>query len=52
MPIKQGEDEYGKYYKYGEQGKKYYYSNEKSRIAAKEKAYKQGIAIQYSKSFS
>jgi len=51
MPIKRGQNKYGNYYKYGKQGKKYYYqaSNKISRNTAKNKAKRQGKAIETSK---
>lgn len=51
MPITNGKDSHGPYYKYGEGGKKYYYTSndKKSREKAKEKARKQGVAIEISR---
>lgn len=50
MPVNQGRDKRGSYYRWGSQ-KKYYYitGNTKSRNAAKAKAAKQGRAIELSK---
>lgn len=47
MPVIRGSNKQGSYYKWGKSGKKYFYipNNKKSRIAAKQKARKQGIAI-------
>jgi hypothetical protein len=47
MPVRNGRDSNGPFYRWGNSGKKYYYkpNNEKSRDMAKEKAKKQGIAI-------
>jgi len=45
-----GHDSKGPFYRWGLTGKKYYYkvNHEKSRVIAKEKARKQGIAIKIS----
>lgn len=47
MPGQLGRDKEGCYSRWGNEGKKYYYEcgNEEERNKAKEKAYKQGIAI-------
>lgn len=48
MPLKQGyEDDMG-WYRWGKTGKKYYYTpgDEKSRVRARNKAVKQGRAIE------
>jgi hypothetical protein len=47
MPVKIGSDKEGCFAKWGKSGKKYYYpcGNEDLRNAAKQKAYKQGLAI-------
>ncbi len=51
MPVINGRDSSGSYYKWGENGKKYYYisNNSQSRNLAKEKALKQGRAIHASR---
>ena len=51
MPTMRGKDTKGCYYKYGDTGKKYYYTcgNKISRETAKKKAAKQGRAIEYKK---
>lgn len=47
MPIRQGNDIKGVYYKWGNRGKKYYYlpNNLKSRNEAWRRAHAQGVAI-------
>jgi hypothetical protein len=47
MPVNVGNDNGGCFARWGEEGKKYYYEcgNDKQEGIAKEKAYKQGIAI-------
>ena len=45
MPVHLGSDSNGKYYQWGTSGKKYYFTSEKTKKIAKEKATKQGIAI-------
>ena len=52
MPIINNRDSKGPYYKYGDTGKKYYYTakDKRSREAARAKAAKQGRAIEYKKS--
>ena len=47
MPVQLGRDNQSCFARWGSQGAKYYYEcgNEQARDAAKEKAYKQGIAI-------
>lgn len=49
MPVVIGVDKTGHYYKFGSKGKKYYYHDAKSMIKAKEKAKRQGRAIERSK---
>lgn len=52
MPVINNIDNKGAYYKWGNEGKKYYYDpqNERSRIIARDKAIKQGMAINIAKS--
>jgi hypothetical protein len=47
MPIHNGHDSFGRYYKYGPTGKKYHYitGNSASRMRARNKALKQMRAI-------
>jgi len=47
MPVQRGRDNQGSFYRWGEHGKKYYYTtnNDTSRKYAAERARKQGIAI-------
>lgn len=46
MPVHRGKDKKGPFYQWGSQKKYYYISNNSlSRKKAKDKAYKQGIAI-------
>ena len=47
MPVKSGRDKNGSFYRWGESGKKYYYTpgNKQSVSAAKRKAQKQASAI-------
>jgi hypothetical protein len=51
MPIINGQDTKGRFYKYGEHGHKYYYitNNTRSRQMAKSQALKQSRAINYSR---
>ena len=51
MPLMNGKDKNGAYYKYGKTGKKYYYQqgNKLSRSLAKSRAMKQARAINISK---
>lgn len=51
MPVQRGKDSNGPYYKWGQNGKRYYYSsgNTSSRTRAHHKAEKQGRAIQFRK---
>ena len=51
MPLLRGVDSKGHYYKWGEKGKKYYYTvgDDVSRTQAKESALEQARAIFYSK---
>ena len=44
MPVQQGKDRKGKFYRWGGHGKKYYFSSERTRKGAKTKAGKQGQA--------
>ena len=45
MPVRQGKDKKGKFYRWGGRGKKYYFSSRSgSRERAKRKASKQGQA--------
>jgi len=48
MPVQQGTDKKGPFYRYGKSGKKYYYKSrdESSRKRAKQKATIQGYAIE------
>jgi hypothetical protein len=48
MPLINGSDAKGRYFKYGNSGRKYYYKarNVKSRYIAKQKAMRQGHAIE------
>ena len=50
MPVLRGKDSKGSYYRWGENGKKYYYKSgsEQSRERAKSKAALQGRAIKAS----
>lgn len=50
MPVHKGSDKKGSYYRFGKE-KKYYYKpgNSRSTTIAKNKAIKQGVAINYSK---
>lgn len=45
MPIHTGQDKNGQFYQWGKTGKKYYFSNEQTKKAAKRKAEKQQTAI-------
>jgi hypothetical protein len=45
MPIQSGLDKIGNYLRWGNKGKKYYYYDKKTFNESKEKAAKQGIAI-------
>ena len=47
MPVQLGKDKDGCFARWGDAGKKYYYTcgDEAARNAAKTKAYKQGVAI-------
>ena len=49
MPVERKADVKGSYYRYGETGAKYYYipGNKQSREIAKQKAMKQGRAIEF-----
>lgn len=49
MPIKQSFDKRGKYYQFGDSGKKYYFNTERGRKMAYEKAQIHGQAIAISK---
>lgn len=51
MPLLQGSDKKGRYYKWGDSGHKYYYKkgDKASRGKAKQNAIKQALAIYYSK---
>jgi hypothetical protein len=49
MPIYHKKDKIGKYYKYGQKGKKYYYHTKNEQIIAYNKALKQAAAIQRSR---
>lgn len=51
MPVQLGKDKDGCFARWGQQGKKYYYTcnDPVARKTAKEKARKQGIAIQVNK---
>jgi len=44
MPVRQGKDKKGKFYRWGGHGKKYYFSSERTRNRAKQQAGKQGQA--------
>ena len=44
MPVMSGRDNKGRFYRWGNSGKKYYYTDEKSKQRAKIAAQKQGIA--------
>lgn len=48
MPVENGEDKYGSYFRWG-RGKKYYYivGNKRSRDYAKLKAQRQGRVVWY-----
>jgi len=48
MPVQNGSDSKGKFYRWGKSGKKYYYSDGVSETRAKNKALKQGRAIKAS----
>lgn len=52
MPVQQGQDRNGPFYRWGAKGKKYYYTpgNEKARQAAQAKASEQGKAVHAAKS--
>lgn len=52
MPLINGKDSTGSYYKWGNTGKKYYYKtgSKRSRELAKKKAMKQARAIEWRKS--
>lgn len=45
MPIHERKDEIGKYYQYGESGKKYYFKREGGKAKAYDKSLKQAQAI-------
>ena len=51
MPIINGTDNQGRYYKFGSKGYKYYYiaGNVKSRMAAREKVLRYARAVEFSK---
>jgi hypothetical protein len=51
MPLQNGRDAKGPYYRWGNHGKKYYYiaGNAKSRQIAKTKAMRQARAIEWRK---
>lgn len=49
MPLRNERDSYGKYYKWGNSSKKWYYSNEAERKQAKRHAIIQAYAIEKSK---
>ena len=51
MPVINSSDTHGRFYKFGVNGKKYYYvsGNKLSRETAKSKCKAQGRAIEYSK---
>lgn len=49
MPLINGHDVIGKYYKFGKNGKRYYYHNKQTQELACKKALRQGKAIQISK---
>ena len=49
MPINRGTDSDGKFYRYGDSGKKYHYTTEIGRKRAKGKAEEQGRAVERSK---
>ena len=51
MPVNRGNDTNGPYYRWGNNGKKYYYvaNNKQSRELARKKCLKQGAAIEISK---
>ena len=51
MPLINSKDSNGSYYKFGDNGKKYYYitNNKTSRTIARNKALRQGRAIEVSK---
>ena len=51
MPIQQGIDEVGEYYQFGDQGKKYYFTNSRNMNTAYMLAKKQGQAISISKKY-
>jgi hypothetical protein len=46
MPIYKDKDSNGKFYQYGNTGKKYYFSNKKQQNIALKKAIRQLIAIE------
>lgn len=50
MPVQRGSDSNGPYYRWGDSGKKYYYTSNSvtSRENAKDKARRQGAAIKIS----
>ncbi len=50
MPTNRGNDSIGSFYRWGNSGKKYYYTtgNKEERNKAKQKAHKQGVAINVS----
>jgi len=49
MPIKEGIDNIGRYFQYGSKGKKYYFTDEKSKIIAYNLVLKQAKAIHANK---
>ena len=51
MPLVNGGDSHGRFWKWGSRGHKYYYpaGNPTKRMAAKKLAIKQAVAINYSK---
>jgi hypothetical protein len=47
MPLQNGKDKKGHFFRWGKTGKKYYYRTKEERLLAKRKALKQGYAIEY-----
>ncbi len=46
MPTRLGHDKKGSFYRWGKYGKKYYFYNSRTMILAKQKADRQGRAIE------
>jgi len=51
MPVERGKDEKGNWMRWGSKGKKYYWSTERGRVTATQKAQRQGQAIHASRGY-